>query len=421
MRILKTIGLTVLLLGLPAHFTSAWAQSSLRIAAIVNDEVISGFDIEQRIRLIIASTGGKDTSAARKRFRAQVLQQLVDERLQLQEAKRYKVRVAKQEIARAIVSIERQNNIPEGGIQRMMQINGISPITLENQLTAELSWSKLVRRRLKPSIQIGEEEIEETLQKFKRNTGKPEHNISEILVPVNSPEKADEARQAAERLAENLNKGGNFSALARQFSASATAARGGNIGWVQPGQLNRDLDAAISGMREGDISAPIRSGGGYYILKLHKRRKILEADPGKTKLTLKRLLLPLAKDVSSEEVKSQSDLAAAVAGMVNGCGQIETVAQELRTKQFGDLGTVKLADMPAYIRAAVRNLPVGNFSKPIRNADGILLLMVCKRVEPPSANITRKQVEDGLVSKRLSVMTQRYIRDLRRSAVVEMR
>lgn len=421
MRILNTFGLVVLLLILPTHLVPTWAQSVQRIAAIVNDEVISGFDIEQRTRLIIASTGGEDTPKARKRFRAQVLQQLVDERLQLQEAKRYNVGVARQEITRAIVTIERQNRMPEGGVQRMMEGRGISPITLENQLRAEISWSKLIQRRLRPTIQIGEEEIEETYQSFKRNAGKPEHNISEILVPVDSPEKADEAKQVADRLVENLRKGGKFSALARQFSASATAARGGNIGWVQPGQLNQDLGAVVSGMREGDISAPLRSGGGYYIIKLHKRRKILEADPGNTKLTLKRLVLPLAKDLSPAEVKSQSDLAAAIAGTVNGCDQIKSVAEELRTKQFGDLGTIKLGDMPAKIRAAVINLPVGSFSKPIRSEEGVMLLMVCKRVKPASTNITRKQVEDGLISKRLSVMTQRYIRDLRRTAVVELR
>ena len=100
---------------------------------------------------------------------------------------------------------------------------------------------------------------------------------------------------------------------------------------------------------------------------------------------------------------------------------LESVAEELRTKQFGDLGTINLGDMPENIRAVVSNLPVGSFSKPIRNKDGILLLMVCKRVKPPSTNVTRKQVEDGLISKRLSVMTQRYIRDLRRTAVVELR
>jgi peptidyl-prolyl cis-trans isomerase SurA len=292
---------------------------------------------------------------------------------------------------------------------------------LEFQIRAEISWTKLIRRRLRPSIQIGEEEIENTYQNFKRNAGRPEHNISEILLPVESPTKAGEARQAADRLLENLRKGGNFAALARQFSASATAAQGGNIGWVQPGQLNPALDDAVAALGEGDISEPIRSGGGYYIIKLHKRRKILEADPGKTKITLKRLLLPLAKDVSPAEVKSQSDLAAAVAGTVNGCDQVKTVAEELRTKQFGDLGTVLLGEMPAKIRAAVTNLPVGRFSKPIRRDTGILLLMVCKRVKPPSTTVTRKQVEDGLISKRLAVMTQRYIRDLRRTAVVELR
>jgi peptidyl-prolyl cis-trans isomerase SurA len=400
---------------------NAQAQSVQRIAAIVNDEVISGFDIEQRTLLIIASTRSEDNPQARQRFRNQVLQQLIDERLQMQEAQRYGVRVQESEITRAIARIERQNNMVEGGVGRLMQQRGIAPTTLEQQLRAEIAWTKLVSRRLRPQIKIGDDEVEEVYQDFKRNAGKTEHNISEIFVRVNDAADAAVARETAEKLADDVRRGANFANLARQFSANATAARGGNIGWVRPGQLNNDLEVVVVGMREGEISQPIRSGDGYYIIKLHKRRKILEADPGTTKLTLKRLLLPLAPGAGETEAKTQSELASTVAGSVRGCDQIEKVAKELRTTEFGDLGTVLLGNMPANIRRVLADLPVGAFSRPIRSEEGILLLMICDKVEPKAANITRKQVEQSLIEKRLSVMRQRYIRDLRRLAVVEMR
>lgn len=399
----------------------AQAQDVQRIAAIVNDEVISRFDVEQRIQLVISTSNLKDSKKLRRRLRQQILRSLVDESLQLQAAKRHSIRVSKSDIQRAYRFIEKQNKVPPGKLERFLATRKVPISALEAQINAEISWSKLVRRRLGRNVQIGDEEIDEVLARLKASAGQTEHKISEIFLPIDTPGQEEEVRRAAIGLLNQLRDGASFAAMARQFSRGATAAQGGAVGWIKPGQLHDTLDQVIAKLGVKMMSEPIRTVGGYYLIYLHESRKIAPGSQGSVKLGLMQILLPVEKDATDRDYQTKMQLAATVAENVQGCDNVNGVAKELQNGRANNLGTVALSELPGPIAAAVKDLAIGRFSTPIQGKGAVMLLMVCAREEIKAKGPDRERISNNLAQQRLAMLAQRYLRDLRRSAVVELR
>ncbi len=399
----------------------ARAQQVQRIAAIVNDEVISMYDLVSRIRLVIVSTKLPDSPDARRRLAPRVLKTLIDERLQLQEAKRRNVSVTKRDMDRAVATIEQQNQVAAGGFDDLMRRSGIDAETVRAQMRANIAWSKLVRRRLRPRVNVGDEEVEEILNRLKADQGKDEFRLSEILVSFDVPEEEADAKSTAERLAEQARGGAPFDALARQFSHSATAAVGGDLGWVRSAMLDPGTLKIVSALRKGGISAPVRTVIGFRVYLLRDSRKVAAKGPGETVVALKQIFFPLPGGATPGEARTQLDLAKTVGGAVAGCSDMDTAAEEVRSPRPATLGKFAYSDLTRDIRAAIDGLPLGRASKPVQTADGVMLLMVCERVEPKFELPSRAAVADRLSNRRLELMSRRYLRDVRRAAVVDIR
>jgi peptidyl-prolyl cis-trans isomerase SurA len=395
-----------LLLGAPAA-----AQDVQRIAAIVNDDVISGYDLEQRIDLVVSTTRLQDNAETRRRLRREVLRNLIGEKLQIQEAARNNIRVSDDEVQRALATVARQNNVPENRFDEFLRANGVPRASLEQQIKAEIAWGKLVRRRFAGSAVVSGEEIDEALERIRRTAGVDEFRVSELFLPVDSPEQEVETQRTAERLAQQIRDGAPFPAVARQFSRGSTAAAGGQIGWVRPGQLAPEIEQAVAGLQPGQVSAPVRSAGGFYVLQLHERRKggLSEEE---VVLELRRVLLP--QGVDPDEVRR-------VAVERQGCESVEQAAQELGGREGPALDGVKLGQLPPPLRAVLAELQVGRFSEPVRGEEGAELLMVCGRDDSKAGGPSREQVAEGLTRQRMGMLAQRYMRDLWRTAHVELR
>src|SRR5215468_2208810 len=243
-----------------------------RIAAVVNDEVISVGDLQSRLKMVMLSSNLADSLENRQRIANQVLRTLVDEKLQIQEAKRQNISATEDEINKAIAQIAKQNNMQSAQLDQVLKANGIERSALIDQLTASIVWSKLVRRLVSQTNVVSDEEIDYALERAKEAVNEPQSRVAEIFLAVDNPRQEDEVRRLAERLTEQMRQGARFSAVAQQFSQSATAAVGGDIGWVRPEQLSLDLGKAVSQMRPGELSPPIRTGAGYYLLLVLDRR-----------------------------------------------------------------------------------------------------------------------------------------------------
>ncbi len=402
-------GVTVLSVG------PAAAQDMLRAAAMINDEVISVLDLDMRLRIAIFASGQPDSEKLRKRMSPQVMRALIDERLQSQEAKRLGITVTEEQIDAAAEEIARRNKLSYAAFAKMMEGRGIIPSIFLEQIRGQLTWNALVARRLRPSVEVSEEEVEEAVRRITASRGLKQRRVSEIFLAVDTVLQEDEIRGNAQRLVEQLRAGGSFPALARQFSETASAARGGALGWIPEGQLPAELDAVLAQMRPGMLSTPIRSLSGFHILFLRDER---QASLDKISLHLKQILFALPEGAGEDRKQAVGAEAEAARGKIAGCDGVDALAAEIGSPGSGDLGTVNPGDLPLRIRDAVISLPIGQASPPVEVAGGLGILVVCERTDN---GVSRVKIRNRLAGRRLDMLARRYMRDLRRSANVDIR
>lgn len=414
MKSILVVCLTLLLAG------TAAAQET-RIAAIVNDDVVSQDDLANRIRLVMRSSAIEDTPQNRERIAPQVLHTLIDEKLQMQEAKRVNVTVAKEEVDDAFHRLEQQNNMPAGALDNFLSQAGIPRSTLVDQITAAISWNKLVRNRLLQDVSISDEEVNEVLNQFKENADVPQNRIAEIFVAIDSPSQADDAKRLADRLIDQIRSGANFAAVAQQFSQSPSAAVGGDIGWVTPNQMLPELGDAIQKMKPGEMSYPVRTTGGYYILYLLERRKLGQPNPNDAVLSLVQIALPVPAAASAEEQQRLLAEAQQISSTVKSCGELAKIGRDRAPQSSREIPEIKAADLPPQLRQVALGLAVAEASKPMPVPGGIGIVMVCQRKDPPGGLPSREEITEQLGRARLDMLARRYLRDLRRSAYVDIR
>ena len=257
----------------------ASAQETVGIAAVVNNEAISIPDLVARIDIAIVASRLRASKDLRRQLAPQVLRSLIDERLKVQEAERLGVTVREAEMANARRGVEQRNGIAAGGLDDFLRSQGLDVATVTDQLRAEILWSKLVRGRLGVAVSVGEGEVDEALARLEANRGRPEYRVAEIFLAVESSEQEGEVRTAATSLYEQLAAGANFAQIASQFSQSATAAVGGDIGWVLEGELPSEIEAVLVQLEPGSIAPPVRAFDGYTIVSLIDRRTVLSDAP----------------------------------------------------------------------------------------------------------------------------------------------
>ncbi|MCP5432548.1 MAG: peptidylprolyl isomerase [Alphaproteobacteria bacterium] len=406
------------ILALAAH--PAWAQTVQRIAAIVNDEVISGYDLDQRVGLVVATSGVNVNDDILKRIRDQVLRSLVDERLQLQEARRLNVAIEPKEIDQALQSIAHSNNTSVEAIEGQLANLGISMSTLRRQIEAEIAWNTLVNERFAPRISVSDDEVNLVLERVQQSTDEPQYLLAEIFLGVDSPDQDAAIHATADRLVQQIRQGAPFQAVAQQFSQSASASTGGDIGWVEDSQLDPDLASAVRPLSPGNLAGPVRTVSGYYVLFLRDRRIVGNSDPLDVELQLRQAVLPLLPNAPAQTVADAENAARDISARIPGCPGIDQLAQ-MPQVLTGEIGTRKLRALAPEFREAVASLQPGQASAPIRSKVGFHVLVVCNRFNESVNLPTADEIRQRLYNQQLSMMQRRYLRDLRRDATVEMR
>ena len=398
------------------------AQGVLRIAAVVNDRVISVLDVIERMKFVMFSTGMPNTADNQRRLAQQILRTLVDEEMQLQEANNQNITVSDRDIDNAVRTLEERNQMQPGDLERLLQGRQISITTLRKKLEAEIAWGRTVSRKLRSEARISDDAIDEELARLESQLNQPRLRVSEILLNVDDPNQEDEVRRTALRLKDQLNAGSNFAALARSFSQSTTASVGGDLGWIQAGLLSEELDAAIASMNPGDVSDPIRTVAGYHLLYLRDRQTAAGSNDGDTVLDLRQIVFPLAKGATAAETEAQQTAADQIRTAITGCDDLPAIIESVGTSESGTLGNIRLGDLPQNIQAAVETLNVGEASQPVvSDAGPVILFVVCGRDAPTKNLPDRKEIQDHLTNKRFELLSRQYLRDLRRNAYVDLR
>lgn len=395
------------------------ADMVMRIAAVVNDDVISVYDVEARTDLLIASARLPDTGEVRDRIRSQVLRALINETLKLQEGERAGVSVSETELNQAVRQVEQQNGLPPGGYKGFVNANGLDMDNALRQVRAEVTWIKAIRSQFGPRVDISQEQVDLVMQRLQAAQGKPEHLVWEIYLPVENPTLDGRVRQDALELIDQLRQGAAFPALARQFSQSPSAAKGGRLGWVRQGELDAALEQALLALPEGSVSEPIRTAAGYHILRLQDRRRTAEPEPDKALLTISQLALP-SRGPKAMSRSSREEIKSVVAETVQTCEDLNALAETMEAPNSGTVGTVPVARLEGPMRDVLLGLGENEVSDPIQTPNGELLLMVCNR-EVPGGMPSESDIRDDLRRERLETLANRRLATLRQQALIDIR
>jgi len=401
----------------------AQAQEENRIAAVVNNDIISIEDLSSRVSLLLASSNIADTPDNRQRLQPRVLHQMIDEKLEVQEARRLNVTVTKEEVDNAITGIEQRNNMPKGGLDGFLKRAGIPRTTLTNELTAEIAWSKVVQNQLSEDVSVSDEEINEAMAQIKQDAGQPQSHVAEIYLAVDNPSQDQDVEHLANQLIQQIRAGANFSSVAQQFSQSPSSAAGGDVGWVTPSQLPPLLGEALSKMNPGQMSYPLRTPGGYYILYMIDRRILGQVNPEDVHLDLTQVVFPLPSTAGTAQEQRVMAEAQQVSDAAKSCGELAKLGRDHNPPLTTRDGDVTAAQLPSDIRPEILQLKLAEASKPLRlsTMPAVAVFMVCSRKEPSTGMPTREQVGESLARARLDALARRYLLDLRRAAYVDIR
>ena len=391
-----------------------------RATAVVNGDVITGTDVDQRLALILAANENKLSDEELKRLRLQILRNLIDETLQIQEARASDIDVSQAEVDQSYARVAAQNfNQKTDAMDAYLRRIGSSPESLKQQIRGELSWQRLLQRNIQPFINVSDEEVNEVLQRLKAAKGTEEYRLGEIYLAA-TPESRQQVYNNAAQIVQQLREGGSFVGYARQYSQASTAAVGGDLGWIRLAQLPPELATVAREMQTGQLVGPIEVPGGFDILYLIDKRQVLTADPRDALLALKQISINFPAGITEAQAGTQAEAFARQIQKARGCGDVDRVAAEVGAQVVSN-DQVKARDLPPQIQSAILALSPGETLPPFGSIkDGVRILMLCGRDDPqtnegPNFEQLQAQMEDDRINKR----AQMYLRDLRRDAVIE--
>ncbi|MDB9926864.1 peptidylprolyl isomerase [Hyphomicrobiales bacterium] len=387
------------------------AQETQAISVIVNDEVISRYDVNQRVRLILVTSGIPPTEENLKRIETQSVKALINERIQLQEASKLEVPESQEEIQLMLDRIARGNQTTSEGIIENITSQGVKVDTLISQIKSELLWNKIVRGRFGSYINISDDEINIVYNRTIESINKVQYDISEIFIGFEDEREEKESKELADKLVEQLKNDIAFEPVAQQFSQAPSSGQGGRIGWVSEGQLDQEIITGIENLLSSSISKPIKTVNGYYIIKVNGRSEEGGKNPMKNQYNLTSVTF------SKEDKVSANDFSENFVS----CKRLESLLENYNEKEINVIGDRLLQELPTELHDELLRKDAGDTLSPRLSEETIDIILICDRKDDIGVQVNKNTIEDNIYSQKLGMMSRRHLRDLRRDAVIEYR
>nr|WP_234715543.1 peptidylprolyl isomerase [Sphingopyxis macrogoltabida] len=391
-----------------------------RPSATVNGEIITSTDIEQRMALIrIANNNLELPPEELQRLRQQVFSNLIDEKLQIQEAKAAEITIDENLVNEQFARLATRFKQTPDQFSQYLASKGSSAGAVKQQIRGEFAWDRLLSRNIQSTTNVSTEEVESVVKRMNEAKGQDEFHLGEIYLSA-TPENAAAVAENAGKIIQALQAGGSFAAYARQFSEASTAVVGGDLGWVKAGQLPQSMSEAAAQMQPGQLVGPIEVPGGLSIMLMIDRRQVLTADPRDAVLSLKQLSLEFAPGTTQARATELAGQFAEATRAIAGCGAADEVAQRLGATVVSR-DNIEMRSLPGPLQQTLATLQIGQTTQPFGAPDeGISVLVLCGRDMPQTATAPDvQQIENRLLEEKVNKRAQRYLRDLRRDAVIE--
>jgi peptidyl-prolyl cis-trans isomerase SurA len=392
-----------------------------KATAIVNGSVITDTDVDQRLALVLASSNGKIPDDEKERLRSQVLSNLIDETLEIQEAAANKITIEKSEIAASYARAATQFKKTPAQFSAMIKAMGSSDASLKRQIEGEMAWRRLLGREVEPFVSVSDEEVNQVIARMKAAKGEPEYHVSEIYLSA-TPANEVQVQANAQRIMDQVRQGASFAAYARQYSEASTAAVGGDLGWVRAEQLPDQLATPLREMTPGQVGGPIPVGGGFSIIALVDKRQVLTSDPRDALVTLKQVTISFPANVDKATAQPRVTAFSEDLKTLKGCGNVADFAKKWDA-QVVDSDQIKIRDLPPQLQPILVDLRIGEATPPFGGSEGgVHSLVMCGRDDPADKTVPSfDEVSSQMSDERVNLRARRYLRDIRRDAVIEYR
>lgn len=376
------------------------------IIAVVNDDPISFTDVRQRAQLLLLSLGGQQpTQEQIQQVTTQALEQLIDEKLQLQEAAEYEVEVSDDDIANSINRLAQQSGITRDILVQSLIQSGINPASLEEQTRADIAWRRIMGGLYGSRIRISDNQISEQIKRLQADAEKEQYLVSEIFLYAPLEEDKQQALTAANSIVGQLRAGAQFQLAAQRFSSAPTAATGGDMGWVVIDDFDDARVEVMRSMADPGITDPIQVEDGIYIMNIRAKRDPSDAT------TLVDVTRITVNDGSEENLKTALT-------EISDCSEIESVVDANDNLRSVALEDLDVEDLGPEGRSMVLSTEIGQSTDIFAQSGTLAVMYVCDRKNDVEAVPDRSQVEDRLYSEQLGMISERSLRNLRREATI---
>lgn len=391
-----------------------------RPSATVNGEIITATDIAQRMALIRVANNNMDLPADQEQaLRQQVFSNLIDEKLQIQEARAADISIDENLVNDQFARLAARYKQSPEQFTAYLTSKGSSAAAVKQQIRGEYAWDRLLQRNVQSTTNVSKDEVDAIYKRTMEAKGQDEFHLAEIYLTA-TPETVEAVAQNAQKIVQALQGGGSFQAYARQFSEASTAVVGGDLGWVRGGQLPDSMADAARQMQAGQLVGPIEVPGGVSIMLMVDRRQVLTADPRDAVLSLKQISLDFPAGTTEAKASELAGQFAEATRSIAGCGAADAVAQKLGATVVSRDG-IAMRQLPAPLQGTLINLQVGQTTQPFGAAnEGVSVLVLCGRDVPNTvAEPNIQEIENRLLEEKVNKRAQRYLRDLRRDAVID--
>ena len=398
---------------------SAGASSVGAIISKVNSSIITQYDLDQAIKLRIAMSGMEYNSEIAKSIKTQMLNDLINQTLKAQEIKKYGVTVGRDEVNSAITRMIQANGMTFNTLQELLKRSGVNFNFLVEKVTTDIAWEKLIIGLYDKSMVVSNEQMEAAIARMKDSIGKQENLVSEILIAVDNPKDNNKAKELIQNIYNQLINGKAVATLAQQYSDAPSAAKGGDIGWVKAGQLPTVLDAELKKISTGQITLPIKSADGWYILGIRDSRKAEKLPEDYEMVDLRQIFVPVAADKTKDYAEQLSKKIVELTKDINNCAEPRSIVRQLPGGIFNNMGKKELYAMSSPYKESVEALKPGQHTKPILSNLGFHVLILCDRVTQKGSDTLKTQIRNTLVRQQFYMLSRRKLRDLRQVASIE--
>ncbi|MEL0133160.1 MAG: peptidylprolyl isomerase [Rhodobiaceae bacterium] len=402
-------------------FWSGLAAAQISIVATVNEHPITNYDVEQRAKFLEFATNIRINDENRDRVYEDALQLLIDDKLRLEEAKGMIPDVESTVLPEARNFMNQNFGAGNRSGAIILREAGIDPMTVQQKYTSDLAWSSYISGRFQERFSNIEIMIDEELARIRLSAAKPQIQLAEIVLAPGQSRDLTQTRALAAEIAAAVRKGASFAEIARQYSASGSASRGGNIGWVMVEKLPKAFRDELTGMKSGEVTDPILLDGAFYLLRHTGERKNGLVDSSQSRVWLARAILPVSADATDADRLEAAARVSRDTSDIADCDAMEALNSEYGSGAFARLDDMLVADMAPQMQQLIVSLDSGKPSEPLAFAEGVASMMICRIMQPELQLPSRNEIRQIFFDRVFGSLSERQALKLRRTAVIERR